>query len=91
MKYLIAYDISESKLRSKVAKYLEGMAYRIQFSVFIGEFTDAEIISLKKHLSALTKKLDDRTLVVMPICKSCMDKIWHIGNFRENAPTFIIA
>ena len=39
MKYIIAYDIPETKIRSKIAKYLEGVAYRIQFSVFMGDFS----------------------------------------------------
>ena len=32
--YVISYDISENKIRNKVAKILEGYGKRIQYSVF---------------------------------------------------------
>ena len=35
MKFLIGYDIAGNRARSRVAKYLEGKAYRIQYSVFL--------------------------------------------------------
>ena len=34
MRYLICYDIADTKLRTKVAKYLEGFAFRIQYRAF---------------------------------------------------------
>ena len=35
MQYLISYDISDTKIRNKVVKYLESFCYRIQYSVFL--------------------------------------------------------
>ena len=37
MQYVICYDISEDKIRCKVSKYLEGVARRVQYSVFVCE------------------------------------------------------
>lgn len=34
MRYLISYDISDTKIRNKVVKYLESFCYRVQYSVF---------------------------------------------------------
>jgi CRISPR-associated protein Cas2 len=33
--YLICYDIKDKKRLSKLAKYLEKIAYRIQYSIFL--------------------------------------------------------
>ena len=40
MKFLIGYDIAGNRARSRVAKYLEGKAYRIQYSVFLFDGTE---------------------------------------------------
>ena len=39
MKVLICYDIKSNKLRRKLVKYLERIAVRIQYSVFISDLT----------------------------------------------------
>ena len=44
MKFLIGYDIAGNRVLSRVAKYLEGKAYRIQYSVFLFEGTERTLI-----------------------------------------------
>ncbi|MDU3113586.1 MAG: CRISPR-associated endonuclease Cas2 [Megasphaera sp.] len=50
MRYLICYDIADTKLRTKVAKYLEGFAFRIQYSVFMCENTEKGMAEVYKRL-----------------------------------------
>lgn len=51
--YIVAYDISNNKLRSKVAKFLQNHGTRIQFSVFCCRLTPKELIKLKEDLKKL--------------------------------------
>ena len=55
MKFLIGYDIAGNRVRSRVAKYLEGKAYRIQYSVFLFEGTEREAQEIRAALLALTE------------------------------------
>ncbi|SEJ81925.1 CRISPR-associated endonuclease Cas2 [Cyclobacterium xiamenense] len=54
MMYLIIYDISENRIRSKVAKLLVSRGYeRIQLSVFAGPFSPMADAHLWKRLQIL--------------------------------------
>ena len=55
MKFLIGYDIAGNRVRSRVAKYLEGKAYRIQYSVFLFEGTEREAQEIRAALLAVTE------------------------------------
>ncbi|MDQ5911217.1 MAG: CRISPR-associated protein Cas2 [Pseudomonadota bacterium] len=56
--YLICYDISEDPKRlTRVARYLSKHAFRVQYSVFIGSFFEAE---LEKVLDGLEGIIDPR-------------------------------
>lgn len=53
MKVLICYDIKSNKLCRKLVKYLERIAVRIQYSVFISDLTKKEI----EKLNCFARKL----------------------------------
>jgi CRISPR-associated protein Cas2 len=91
MKYIIAYDIPETKIRSKIAKYLEGVAYRIQFSVFMGDFSENEANTAKTRIMEIIGNPKKRMVVMIPVCKNCEDKIWKVGQFREEEALVAIA
>ena len=56
--YLICYDIAEDPKRlSRVARYLEKFAFRVQYSVFVGSFFEH---SLKGVLRDLERIIDPR-------------------------------
>lgn len=49
--YLICYDISDEKRVVKLAKYLEKVAFRIQFSIFLlHNATDAELMDIVENI-----------------------------------------
>ncbi len=56
--YLICYDIAEDPKRlSRVARYLEKFAWRVQYSVFVGSFFEH---SLEGVLRGLERIIDPR-------------------------------
>lgn len=53
MLVIICYDIPKNKIRSRLVKYLERIAVRIQYSVFIGDLERGQISELKNYASDL--------------------------------------
>lgn len=91
MKYLICYDIQETKLRNKVATLLESHAMRVQYNVFIGEFSDKEAAALRQELLDLTEVAEKRMLLIVPLCEHCVGRIWQAGKLLEDKKSCIIA
>ena len=91
MRYLICYDIAEQKTRTKVAKYLESFAHRIQYSVFTCESTEERMNKVKTKLFQLTAKAESPLLYIAPMCKTCEEKVWSVGKPREQVDICIIA
>ena len=65
--YLVCYDIQEDKLRTRLAKKLKlsGLE-RLQFSVFIGELSEAKharLLVLLQDIIAKSKVPEDSTAV----------------------------
>ena len=48
MQYLISYDISDTKIRNKVVKYLESFCYRVQYSVFFCSHVRVRIETIRE-------------------------------------------
>ena len=53
MQYLISYDISDTKIRNKVVKYLESFCYRVQYSVFLCVHAHVRVETIAKKLEVL--------------------------------------
>ena len=61
MKYVVAYDISDNRIRHKVARMLTKYGYRIQLSVFyIPEISEAEVELLYREIKKLVNRKTDR-------------------------------
>lgn len=90
MTYFISYDIQENKIRSRVAKYLEGIGYRVQYSLFTAKLNERDVVLLKKKLQLLTRTAEDALLLIVPVCRACEDKIWKRGNAREEMKNYVI-
>ena len=71
MKYIICYDIKENAIRARVVKCLETWALRIQFSVFSGNFSTAEVRAVQEELLHIVKAADRPLLLIVPVCKAC--------------------
>ncbi|AMC10202.1 hypothetical protein Lupro_02565 [Lutibacter profundi] len=80
--YLILYDITETPIRTKVAKLLEKEGYeRIQFSVFIAPFNPSKN-RLWLKLEKLLATTKDNKIFCLKITEENFYKIKTIGKFE---------
>ena len=68
MLYLVCYDITSDKLRTKLADklFLVGLE-RIQYSIFLGMLTDAKRESLNEWATKLLKNQEDCKFMMLPL------------------------
>ena len=76
MQYLISYDISDTKIRNKVVKYLESFCYRIQYSVFLCIHTRVRVETIIKQLELLTRNDETKRLLIIAISDTAKTPIW---------------
>ncbi len=68
-RFLISYDITNNKIRSKVFRLLKRNAIPLQKSVFFYEGNNNELIKIEKRIYDMIK--DNDNLFVMPCCEKC--------------------
>ncbi len=90
MRYIICYDISENPVRTRIAKYLESIAWRIQHSVFTCEGSEVKMHVIKKRLLELVESAEEPRLVIAPLCSACESKLWQIGEAKESERAAVI-
>jgi len=72
---LVAYDVSSTRRRNKVAKILSGYGERVNLSVFECEFRQPETLTtLKEEIAGVIKAREDHIRYYM-ICRECREKI----------------
>jgi len=72
------YDITDDKIRSRVAKICKGYGlFRVQKSAFLGDLNKNEADSLALECEAMIEESD--SVYVFPICEDCFEKIKLIG------------
>src|SRR6266702_4550467 len=76
--YVVAYDISDDRRRTKVHKVLRGFGQWTEFSLFECFLTKKELLQMRakldKHLDASNDKVRIYTL-----CDSCLPRIETVG------------
>ena len=81
MTYIIAYDISDDNIRSRIAKYLEGKGQRVQESVFECRKTPDDMNLIAERLNKMS---DNETCIrIYPVCDECYKKAQEIGSGKE--------
>ena len=63
-RYLVAYDIRDDRRLRSIAGCMEGYGMRIQYSVFVCDLSDREMILMRGDVEALMKKTEDSVMVV---------------------------
>ena len=63
-RYLIAYDIADDRRLRKVAKKLEDLGSRMQYSVFLVLLSNMERIQVERDLLDLVVLKEDRVMIV---------------------------
>jgi CRISPR-associated protein Cas2 len=81
MKYVVAYDISNDKRRTKLSDLLGTYGVRVNYSVFEIELSEAkrEKLLLEIEQKKLIHKKYD-TLRFYHLCENCVVKSFDIGN-----------
>ena len=75
----VIYDISENKVRSRVAKLCKNYGlFRVQKSAFLGDLNRNQSDSLALECEAVVEESD--SVHVFPMCEGCFDKIKLIGS-----------
>jgi CRISPR-associated protein Cas2 len=72
--YLIAFDISNDKIRRRVVKLLESNTTRVQKSVFESWLTDKQYIELKHQIDNLIDYSTD-SVRYYNLCQNCIPNI----------------
>lgn len=81
MRYIICYDIANTKRRVKTSLVLEKFGIRVQESVFEATMPIAVKQRLIKLISKITTIKD--TVRIYPICKDCYSKTLEIGEKKK--------
>lgn len=70
MYLLVCYDIVQNRRRRRLAKALEGLFTRVQYSVFEGPCDDERLRRLER---AIKKHMDpnEDSVRIYPLCKRC--------------------
>ncbi len=77
--YVIAYDISSNRRRTKVHKTLCGFGQWTQYSLFECHLTGKELVALRGKLDKLLEPEED-SVRFYHICAACMAKAETIGS-----------
>ena len=70
MQYLISYDLSDTKIRNSVVKYLES------YSVFLCVHARIRIEMIIKQLEILTRNDETKRLLIVSISDTAKIPIW---------------
>ncbi len=74
----VIYDISENRIRSRVAKLCKGYGlFRVQKSAFLGDLNRNQSDSLALECQEAIDESD--SVYVFPMCEDCFEKIKLIG------------
>lgn len=62
-RYLVAYDISDDARRTRIAKCLQAVGDRVQYSVFVVDIRPAGLVRLRTLLEGLIDDFTDSVLL----------------------------
>ena len=82
---VIAYDISETKRRNKVAKLLRQYGSPINLSVFECMVTEAQLINIRESIYKMIDSKQDK-VVYYRMCLNCYTKITYQPEHMKKKP-----
>lgn len=63
-RFIITYDITEEKRLSKTYKIMKDYGDHVQYSVFICELNEREVIQMKSKLTEIINNAEDQILII---------------------------
>ena len=88
MLYVVAYDISDDKRRTKVHKTLSGFGQWTQYSLFECHLSEKQYLKLRQKLDQLLA--DEDSVRFYNLCAGCVAKIETVGGEKPEEPVTII-
>lgn len=92
MFYVITYDVADDRLRTRVARVLEGFGQRVQYSVFECHLEPGRYRRLRRRLSAVFEAAAPGDSVrFYRLCAGCERRahVWGAGAITEDVAYFI--
>ena len=86
--YIVSYDISDNKVRNKIAKELKNYGVRVQYSVFECDVNEKRYLEMYKKLLSLVADRTNESIRIYSVCENCKQKIVTIGNPIEELELF---
>ena len=83
--YLFVYDVVDDKRRENVAKALEAVGTRVQYSVFETYLTKKELEVERKRLLELIDP-DEDSIRIYFLCRECLEKVVTMGVGEITSP-----
>jgi len=88
--FVIAYDISSDRRRTKIHKTLCGFGQWTQYSLFECHLTDKELLTLRAKLDKILEPEED-SVRFYPLCAACVAKVETVGSEKpEEKQVFIV-
>jgi CRISPR-associated protein Cas2 len=87
--YVIAYDISDDRRRTKIHKILSGFGAWTQFSLFECFLSKKELVLLKSKLAKHIENTQD-SVRFYPLCANCLEKVETVGGSPPTEDTLFI-
>jgi CRISPR-associated protein Cas2 len=81
MNYLVAYDITENKVRNRLSKYLSKYGVRLQKSVFIVSIQGHQRKGFVTGIEKITGKKGD--VALFRLCKGCQTTAIRLAEIRD--------
>lgn len=72
MKRIVAFDVSDDKIRYRLCKCLLGIGIRMQESVFLVQVSSGDLKELHARLKDIVK--DKGVVHIFTLCSSCEEK-----------------
>jgi CRISPR-associated protein Cas2 len=90
MYFVVSYDISEDKRRTKIHKILSSYGQWMQFSLFECDLTQTEYAKLRSRLTKLIQPEEDSIRFYF-LCACCHNKVERIGGEHLRDETIFFA
>jgi CRISPR-associated protein Cas2 len=89
MLYVIAYDISSDRRRTKLHKTLSGFGHWTQYSLFECYLSEKEYLQLRARLDKILEESCD-SVRFYPLCGSCEAKVETVGSPPPGQPDLFL-
>jgi CRISPR-associated protein Cas2 len=87
--YLVAYDISSDRRRTRVHKILSGFGQWTQYSVFECFLTEKQYVQLRRRLDQTLEASHD-SVRFYPLCQNCQNRVETVGSPPPSEPVLYL-